>query len=155
MAAQLSALALCLAMLLGVGCKKQTECRTTVELVRKCRFNHALSNPDELEKQVGMCEEAKRTWPDVQDEIDCALSANGDCKVYRACERGVQRQRLIDEAVRQQGKGLWKSTKGWCAIFKEHHHRHPEVADLCGELESTKAEHPPGPQPKPGPTTTP
>jgi hypothetical protein len=135
-------------MFLGVGCKKDTECRTTVELVRKCRFNHALSNPDELEKQVGMCEEAKRTWPDVQDELDCALAADGDCKVYRECERGVQRQRLIDEAVRQQGNGMWKPTKGWCSIFKEHHRRHPDVVDLCAELEHARPIAPTKSQPE-------
>ena len=121
------------------GCSPPSECQETVELVRKCRLNSGIVTMENLDKQVAMCEAARKTWPDVQDEIDCALEAAGDCPEYRTCERRVQRQRLIDEAMRRRSQGRWKPNVGWCSIFDEHRSVHPELTDLC-PLRSRKSD---------------
>jgi len=113
------------------SCKNKSECETTVDLVRKCRLNSGISDQGSRDKQIAMCEAARETWPDVQDEIDCAVAASADCKTYRECERGVQRTRLIDEAMRLRSQGVWEPTPQWCAIFKDHRKEYPDVIELC------------------------
>ena len=116
------------------GCKDETGCQETVEFVRRCRLNARIAAGSDLDKAVEMCRKALRTWPDVQDEIDCAINAAGDCAYYRKCERGVQRTRMLDEAMRLHTAGSWKPTEGWCAIFAGHRTDHPEVEQFCGTL---------------------
>ncbi len=123
------------------GCSPPSQCEQTVELVRKCRLNSGIETTGNLDEQVAMCEAARQTWPDVQDEIDCAVEAAGKCPEYRSCERRVQRQRLIDEAMRRQSQGSWKPTGGWCSIFDEHRATHPELADLCPPIQKNTDEN--------------
>ncbi len=81
-----------------------------------------------------MCEEASKTWAEVQDEIDCAVGSQGDCAIYRDCERKVQRQRLIDEAMRQRSADTWNPSAAWCSIFDKHRDTHPELQELCPKV---------------------
>ena len=115
---------------LSAGCTSDAACKTTVELVRKCRSEAGVPLGGNLERQIAMCSEARTSLPEVRDEIDCALSAGGQCQAYRSCHRDVQRRRLFTEALRMR-QGGWTPSREWCDIFEKHRSSYPEIDILC------------------------